>query len=310
MTAVAFLTLFLIGLPSHAAEPNPFSEMEPHFQKMLQAIEESGYSNEEVLTRLKTARDGLYRQLQAKTRTELEALLSRDMLYAGPLPVMEPGWTSEGKPTYQILSPDQLHSRAQAIAQDLVSAFEQTREQAINIVKQSGAEYGTCHAKEILSTMVPLTELTAWANSYDFRVNKQRGIRRFNEMFHRLHAEWTQKSKMMALDCMLAGLAHRTSKTEAPTARELTGHPTVIDADTLMLGDARIRLHGIDAPEKNQRCTYPNGVEYLCGVAATEDFRAEDWEGISQMRHHGTRQIPATAWTLLPGSHGLERLAC
>jgi len=46
----------------------------------------------------------------------------------------------------------------------------------------------------------------------------------------------------------------------------------VIDGDTLELDGARVRLHGIDAPEARQTCTR-DGVEWLCGQEASKALR-------------------------------------
>jgi endonuclease YncB( thermonuclease family) len=40
----------------------------------------------------------------------------------------------------------------------------------------------------------------------------------------------------------------------------------VIDGDTLAIGEARIRLHGIDAPELAQTCTDSSGRAWTCGA--------------------------------------------
>ncbi len=50
-------------------------------------------------------------------------------------------------------------------------------------------------------------------------------------------------------------------------AQDITGPARVIDGDTLNVAGQRIRLHGIDAPEKNQVCQI-EGVPWACGVAA------------------------------------------
>lgn len=42
----------------------------------------------------------------------------------------------------------------------------------------------------------------------------------------------------------------------------------VSDGDTLMVGKARIRLFGIDAPESRQECRLPSGPAYRCGDSA------------------------------------------
>lgn len=49
--------------------------------------------------------------------------------------------------------------------------------------------------------------------------------------------------------------------------QHLSGRPHVIDGDTLSLGDRRIRLSGIDAPELRQICQRANG-EWPCGTQA------------------------------------------
>lgn len=43
----------------------------------------------------------------------------------------------------------------------------------------------------------------------------------------------------------------------------------VVDGDTLVLDGERIRLEGIDAPEKTQSC-YRDGIAYPCGLRAKE----------------------------------------
>ena len=50
----------------------------------------------------------------------------------------------------------------------------------------------------------------------------------------------------------------------------LVGHPRVIDGDSLELAGENIRLAGLDAPERAQRCTDARGHSYGCGTAATD----------------------------------------
>ena len=57
-------------------------------------------------------------------------------------------------------------------------------------------------------------------------------------------------------------------------AAELTGHPRVIDADTLAFGAEKVRIEGIDAPESRQSCERANGERYPCGHVATDALRA------------------------------------
>ena len=46
------------------------------------------------------------------------------------------------------------------------------------------------------------------------------------------------------------------------------GQPHVTDGDTIRIGETRIRLEGIDAPEMSQQCTHADGSGWQCGGAA------------------------------------------
>lgn len=46
------------------------------------------------------------------------------------------------------------------------------------------------------------------------------------------------------------------------------GSPNVTDGDTIRIGETRIRLEGIDAPELSQQCTKADGSGWQCGAAA------------------------------------------
>lgn len=52
-----------------------------------------------------------------------------------------------------------------------------------------------------------------------------------------------------------------------PKGRALEGRPQVTDGDTIRIGETRIRLKGIDAPELAQRCAR-SGRSYACGETA------------------------------------------
>ncbi len=47
----------------------------------------------------------------------------------------------------------------------------------------------------------------------------------------------------------------------------------VNDGDTIRSGQLRIRLHGIDAPERQQHCTTPEGARWACGNAARDALK-------------------------------------
>ncbi|MBJ6370211.1 thermonuclease family protein [Sedimentitalea arenosa] len=57
------------------------------------------------------------------------------------------------------------------------------------------------------------------------------------------------------------------------------GPVRVIDGDTLDVGDTRVRLHGIDAPERDQTCQrHATGETWACGDWVTREARAR-YEG-------------------------------
>jgi endonuclease YncB( thermonuclease family) len=61
---------------------------------------------------------------------------------------------------------------------------------------------------------------------------------------------------------LLLGLSHR-----AIAGEQVAGAASVIDGDTIEIHGARIRLHGIDAPESSQLCTRYRR-RYRCGQEA------------------------------------------
>jgi endonuclease YncB( thermonuclease family) len=52
-------------------------------------------------------------------------------------------------------------------------------------------------------------------------------------------------------------------------AAEISGFAVIIDGDTIKILNNKIRLYGIDAPEKKQKCT-KKAKEYNCGIVATK----------------------------------------
>ena len=58
---------------------------------------------------------------------------------------------------------------------------------------------------------------------------------------------------------------------------DLSGQVTVtrvVDGDSLRSGPLKIRVHGIDAPERKQRCKTASGKDWDCGVAAKKAMQA------------------------------------
>lgn len=52
------------------------------------------------------------------------------------------------------------------------------------------------------------------------------------------------------------------------------GTARVVDGDSLEIGDVRVRLYGIDAPELAQHCLSADGRDYACGREARERLSA------------------------------------
>ena len=55
-------------------------------------------------------------------------------------------------------------------------------------------------------------------------------------------------------------------------AADITGTAKVRDGDSVVIGNTRIRLGGIDAPSTDQLCLNNNGERWTCGVAARDEL--------------------------------------
>ena len=58
--------------------------------------------------------------------------------------------------------------------------------------------------------------------------------------------------------------------TAAPAADLISGVPYIVDGDTLSIGNLKIRLQGIDAPETDQICLDQNAATWTCGVVVRD----------------------------------------
>jgi endonuclease YncB( thermonuclease family) len=77
-----------------------------------------------------------------------------------------------------------------------------------------------------------------------------------------------------ALGVLAAVAVRNGDQSEPEPDTTLAGAAVAIDGDTIELAGRRIRLHGIDAPERAQRCRRASGAEWECGRAAAERLSA------------------------------------
>ena len=95
---------------------------------------------------------------------------------------------------------------------------------------------------------------------------------------------------MLTLRSAFILLALLLSPALPASAVTLTGQARVVDGDTLVIGDEKLRLHGIDAPELDQPCAR-EGAAWRCGdwaraeLAARIEGRAIRCEGRGRDRY-------------------------
>ena len=69
------------------------------------------------------------------------------------------------------------------------------------------------------------------------------------------------------------------------TLADFSGPIVVIDGDTIDVGDVRVRIHGIDAPEQDQKCLSEQGVQWACGTWVSDQIRARFQGQTAQCTH-------------------------
>ncbi|MCK1361230.1 thermonuclease family protein [Bradyrhizobium sp. 199] len=60
----------------------------------------------------------------------------------------------------------------------------------------------------------------------------------------------------------------------AAGAGQVRGVPQIVDADTVYIGQSKIRFNGVDAPETDQVCLDAAGKTWTCGIEAREQLRS------------------------------------
>ena len=85
-----------------------------------------------------------------------------------------------------------------------------------------------------------------------------------------------KKGLIMILICFIVFL-FTYNDVRSEQIKEISGYAIIIDGDTIKINSKRIRLHGIDAPEKKQKCkksyliigNFSFTKNYLCGQVST-----------------------------------------
>ena len=79
-----------------------------------------------------------------------------------------------------------------------------------------------------------------------------------------------QASVSVALACAVVVILNHSGLLAAEKGDVITGYAEVVDGDTLLLDGNRIRLFGIDAPEREQMCVGSSSIR--CGDLATNEL--------------------------------------
>ena len=88
---------------------------------------------------------------------------------------------------------------------------------------------------------------------------------------------FTKKKVLIIVIICLVFFLFTYNDVKSEEIKVITGHVKIIDGDTIKINTKKIRLHGIDAPEKKQMCKKPYLTisffsftkSYLCGQVST-----------------------------------------
>lgn len=75
---------------------------------------------------------------------------------------------------------------------------------------------------------------------------------------------------ILGLAGIAAAIAVAASSRGGP---DISGYAVVTDGDTIRVGDHKVRIFGIDAPESRQSCQDAEERQYPCGQRATEHLK-------------------------------------
>jgi len=88
----------------------------------------------------------------------------------------------------------------------------------------------------------------------------------------RRRPRWRRYVDVAIAALVFAGVALVAARLQHLAGADISGEMRVVDGDSLALGDRRLRLKGIDAPELAQRCRR-DAFEYGCGADSASYLR-------------------------------------
>lgn len=100
----------------------------------------------------------------------------------------------------------------------------------------------------------------------------------------RRRSGWRKYLDLGAALLAIAAVAWLAARIDHLSGDQVSGPARVVDGDSLVIGDRRLRLKGIDAPELKQRCRR-DAFDYGCGIESASYLR-----GLI-----GSRQVDCTA---------------
>jgi endonuclease YncB( thermonuclease family) len=95
---------------------------------------------------------------------------------------------------------------------------------------------------------------------------------RFNELFLAMPCTSQQKTSVIRAATLMIMLSTLTVGNAEAASTTISGIAIVTDGDTLKINNAKIRIHGIDAPESKQTCKLSDKI-IRCGTMATSAMK-------------------------------------
>ena len=101
-------------------------------------------------------------------------------------------------------------------------------------------------------------------------------MKRVRQFFKCTFSQITAISKMFLIGMSVILYPPTLSANDIKSPFSISGNLKIThisDGDSLRSGNLRIRLFGIDAPEKKQKCSYVDGRQWDCGIAAQKALK-------------------------------------